>query len=120
MACPQPPQGPSSATLEGPGRRGGEFIGGEWFRFLRRQGIRRAIRIRRDTILDELRADEWFETVQEGEFKVIAEKTCVFGEPMRAAKRPHASKRLLGVVLLKTGAALAKKWWRRGLPQETS
>ncbi len=60
-----------------------EFIGIEWFRFLRRQGIRRAIRIRRDIILDELRADEWFETVQQGEFKIIAEKTYVFGEPMR-------------------------------------
>jgi hypothetical protein len=27
----------------------------------------------------------------------------------QAAKRPHASKRLLGAVLLKTGAVLAKK-----------
>jgi hypothetical protein len=35
-----------------------EFSGSEWFRFLRRQGIRRAIRICRDTILDELRADK--------------------------------------------------------------
>ena len=60
-----------------------EFTLSEWFRFLRRQDIRRAIRIRRNTTLDELRADEWFETVQQGEFKVIAEKTCVFGEPMR-------------------------------------
>jgi len=37
------------------------FIGAEWFRFLRRQGIRRVVRIRKDTILDDLRADEWFD-----------------------------------------------------------
>lgn len=37
-----------------------EFIGAQWFGFLRRKGIRRAVRIRKDTVLDELRAEEWF------------------------------------------------------------
>ncbi len=60
-----------------------EFIGAEWFRFLRRQGIRRAIRIRKDTVLDELRADDWFGDLQPGQFRMIAEKTLVFGEWMR-------------------------------------
>lgn len=60
-----------------------EFIGAEWFRFLRRKGIRRAVRIRKDTILDELRANEWFDDLQPGQFRMIAEKTCVFGEWMR-------------------------------------
>ncbi|WP_161884417.1 transposase [Deinococcus alpinitundrae] len=60
-----------------------EFIGAEWFRFLRRQGIRRAVRIRKDTILDELRADEWFDDLPPGEFRMIAEKTAVFGAWMR-------------------------------------
>ena len=60
-----------------------EFIGAEWFRFLRRQGIRRAVRIRKDTVLDELRADEWFDDLQPGQFRMIAEKTMVFGEWMR-------------------------------------
>jgi Transposase DDE domain len=36
-----------------------EFIGAEWFRFLRRQGIRRAVRIRKNTVLDELPAGQW-------------------------------------------------------------
>ena len=60
-----------------------EFIGAEWFRFLRRKGIRRAIRIRKDTVLDELSADEWFHDLQPGQFRMIAERTTVFGEPMR-------------------------------------
>ncbi len=41
------------------------------------------MRIRKDTILDELRADEWFDDLQPGQFRMIAEKTCVFGEWMR-------------------------------------
>jgi len=60
-----------------------EFIGAEWFRFLRRKGIRRAIRIRKDMVLDDLQADEWFGDLQPGQFKMIAEKTWVFGEWMR-------------------------------------
>jgi len=58
------------------------FIGAEWLRFLQRQGIRRAVRIRKDTILDDLRADEWFDDLQPGRFRVIAEKASVFGEWM--------------------------------------
>uniref|UniRef100_UPI00137A64E9 transposase n=1 Tax=Deinococcus alpinitundrae TaxID=468913 RepID=UPI00137A64E9 len=60
-----------------------EFIGAEWFRFLRRQGIRRAIRIRKDTLVDGLRAEEWFNDVQQGEFREVADKVCVFGEWLR-------------------------------------
>jgi len=60
-----------------------EFIGAEWFRFLRRKGIRRAIRIRKDTVLDELSAAEWFQDLQPGQFRMIAERTTVFGEVMR-------------------------------------
>ena len=52
-----------------------EFIGAEWFRFLRRKGIRRAIRIRKDTVLDGLSADEWFRELQPGQFRMIAERT---------------------------------------------
>jgi len=66
------------------------FIEAEWLRFLRRQGIRRAVRIGKDTILDDLRADEWFDDLRLGQFRMIAEKTCVFGEWMRivATKSP--------------------------------
>lgn len=59
-----------------------EFIGAEWFRFLRRQGIRRAVRIRKNTVLDELSAGQWFDDLQPGPFSVISEATWVFGERM--------------------------------------
>ena len=74
--------GPSSARWKGL-VADREFIGAEWFRFLRRKGIRRAIRIRKDTVLDELSADEWFRELQPGQFRMIAERTTVFGESMR-------------------------------------
>ncbi|WP_084047240.1 IS4 family transposase [Deinococcus hopiensis] len=60
-----------------------EFIGAEWFRFLRRKGIRRAVRICKDTVLEELAAETWFQDLQQGQFRMIAEKTQVFGERMR-------------------------------------
>ncbi len=84
-----------------------EFIGAEWFHFLRRQGIRRAIRIRKDTILDELRADEWFDDVQQGEFRVIAEKAQVFGEWMRvvATRSPEGD-----LVIIATDFGVWETW----------
>ncbi|MFC6668674.1 transposase, partial [Deinococcus radiopugnans] len=35
------------------------------------------------TVLDELSADEWFGELQPGQFRMIAERTTVFGESMR-------------------------------------
>ena len=61
-----------------------EFIGGEWFRFLRRKGIKRAIRIRRNAVVDELRIDTWFGDLQVGEVRCLAEKAYVYGEVMHA------------------------------------
>ena len=83
-----------------------EFIGAEWFHFLRRQGIRRAIRIRKDTILDELRADEWFDDVQQGQFRVIAEKTQVFREWMRVV----ATKSPAGDLIIATDFGVWETW----------
>ena len=60
-----------------------EFIGQDWFRFLRRKGIKRAVRIKKNTRLDELRADEWFDDLEVGQFRTLEEKTYVFGEVMR-------------------------------------
>lgn len=60
-----------------------EFIGAEWFRFLRRKGIRRAVRIRKNTVLDEISANTWFQDLRPGQFRMIAEHTEVFGERMR-------------------------------------
>lgn len=60
-----------------------EFIGAEWFRFLRRKGIKRAVRIKKNIKLDGLRGDEWFQDIQHGEFRCLAEKAYVFGEVMQ-------------------------------------
>ena len=51
-----------------------EFIGREWFRFLRKVGIRRAIRIKKDARIDGLRADQWFEGLEVGKFQCLAER----------------------------------------------
>ena len=53
------------------------------------QGIRQAVRIQKNTVLDELPAGQWFDNLQPGQFSVVSEATCVFGERMRAAERPH-------------------------------
>lgn len=60
-----------------------EFIGGEWFRFLRRKGIKRAIRIRKNAVVDELRVDTWFGDLKVGEVRCLAEKAYVYGEVMQ-------------------------------------
>lgn len=60
-----------------------EFIGAEWFRFLRKKKIKRAIRIKKNTMLDGLRASEWFDDIKIGEYRCLAEKAPVFGEVMQ-------------------------------------
>ena len=51
-----------------------EFIGQLWFTFLRARGIRRVIRIRADTVVDELRTEVWFKTVQTGQWHGLFQK----------------------------------------------
>ncbi|WP_229784182.1 hypothetical protein [Deinococcus sedimenti] len=58
-----------------------EFIGGAWFRFLRRKDIKRAIRIRKNAMADELRVDAWFGDLKVGE--VSCERGNVYGEVMQ-------------------------------------
>lgn len=60
-----------------------EFIGGAWFTFLREQGIKRAIRIRKNAVVDGLRIDEWFGDVRAGEVQCLFEKADVYGERMQ-------------------------------------
>ena len=84
-----------------------EFIGAEWFRFLRRRGIRRAIRIRKNTVLDELPASQWFDDLQPGQCSVISEATWVFGERMRvvATKSPFGD-----LVIIATDFGVWETW----------
>ncbi|MHA0034198.1 transposase [Deinococcus sp. PESE-13] len=55
-----------------------EFVGYLWFAFLRKRRIRRAIRIRADTIVDEMRVDEWFGHIQVGKWHTLLEKAWVY------------------------------------------
>ncbi|UID71948.1 hypothetical protein DRO_B0005 (plasmid) [Deinococcus radiodurans R1 = ATCC 13939 = DSM 20539] len=84
-----------------------EFIGAEWFRFLRRQGIKRAIRIRQTDMLDDMNGKEWFEHVQHGHFHEIGEKVFVFGELMRvvATRSPTGD-----LVIIATDFSARKTW----------
>ncbi|GAA5441819.1 hypothetical protein Dcae01_03360 [Deinococcus caeni] len=84
-----------------------EFIGAEWFRFLRRQGIKRAIRIRHSDMLDDMSGKEWFEHVQHGHFHEIGEKVFVFGELMRvvATRSPTGD-----LVIIATDFNARKTW----------
>ncbi|WP_309570122.1 transposase [Deinococcus sp.] len=60
-----------------------DFIGQDWFRFLRRKGIKRAIRIRKNTRQGGLHASDWFADLQVGAFRELMERTAVYGEIMR-------------------------------------
>jgi len=56
-----------------------EFTLGAWFAFLRQQRIERAIRIRKDAVVDGLRISEWFDDLQVGEIRCLfdrAEVSC--------------------------------------------
>ncbi|WP_370657280.1 transposase [Deinococcus sp. KNUC1210] len=84
-----------------------ELIGAEWFRFLRRKGIRRAVRIRKDTVLDELPASHWFDDLQQGQFSMISEATWVFGERMQVV----ATRSPLGdLVIIATDFGVWETW----------
>ncbi|WP_415814843.1 IS4 family transposase, partial [Deinococcus marmoris] len=56
-----------------------EFVGKQWFTFLRKRRIRRVIRIRADSVVDELRVDQWFGDVQIGKKRCLFEKGWVYG-----------------------------------------
>lgn len=60
-----------------------EFVGQDWLRFLRRQGIKRAIRIKKNARLDGLLASEWFADLPVGAVRELMERTAVYGEIMR-------------------------------------
>lgn len=60
-----------------------EFIGQEWFSFLRDRKIRRCIRIREDTLLDEEPARAYFQNLLPGEVRGVFEQAWVYGSWMQ-------------------------------------
>jgi hypothetical protein len=84
-----------------------EFIGQDWFTFLRKRGIRRVIRIRADTVVDELRTDVWFHTVQTGQRRCLFEKGWVYGSLMQVVATRDADGDL---VVLATDLNVWETW----------
>lgn len=60
-----------------------EFIGQDWFSFLRRRKIKRCLRIRLDTLVDEVRVDEAFADVQIGQTVGVFDKAYIYGNLMQ-------------------------------------
>lgn len=60
-----------------------EFIGQEWFSFLRDRRIKRCIRLRENTLLDNEAAREFFQTLKPGEVRGVFEQVWVYGSWMQ-------------------------------------
>ncbi|SMB84305.1 IS4 family transposase [Deinococcus hopiensis] len=60
-----------------------EFVGQEWFSFLRARQIKRCIRIRENTVLDEDPARHYFQNLKPGEVRELLERVWVYGSWMR-------------------------------------
>ncbi|WP_293913563.1 IS4 family transposase [Deinococcus sp.] len=60
-----------------------EFIGADWFSFLRRRKVKRCLRIRVDTLVDGARVDEAFADVQIGQTVGLFDKAYVYGNLMQ-------------------------------------
>ncbi len=84
-----------------------EFIGQGWFEFLRKRKIRRAIRIRMDSVVDELRVDTWFDDLELGQFRCLFERGYVYGQVMQVV----ATKSSAGdLVVIATDLHLWETW----------
>lgn len=84
-----------------------EFIGQLWFTFLRTRGIRRVIRLRADTVVDELRTEVWFKTVQTGQLQCLFQKGWVYGSLMQVVATRDADGDL---VVLATDVSVWETW----------
>jgi hypothetical protein len=73
----------------------------------RQRGIRRVIRIRADTVVDELRTDVWFETVKAGQLQCLFEKGRVYGSLMQVVATQGADGDL---VVLATDVSIWETW----------
>lgn len=73
-----------------------EFIGQEWFTFLRQRGIKRCIRIRENVLVDEEPARKIFQDIQPGQIRGLFERAWVSGSWMQVvATRSPTGERVL-------------------------
>ena len=84
-----------------------EFIGAQWFTFLRKRKIRRVIRLRADSVIDTLRAATWFDDVQLGEFRCLFERGNVYGSVMQVVATRSADGDL---IILATDVSIWEAW----------
>lgn len=59
-----------------------EFIGQEWIQGLARAGIRICVRVRQDTLIDDLPASDWLQGLQPGRTGILVDGAEVYGQPM--------------------------------------
>ncbi|AFZ69263.1 helicase, type I site-specific restriction-modification system restriction subunit [Deinococcus peraridilitoris] len=60
-----------------------EFVGAQWFAALKKRRIRRCIRIRDDTLLDDVPVREAFTDLKQGQLRGVVEREPVYGTPMQ-------------------------------------
>ena len=84
-----------------------EFVGRHWFTFLSERKIRRVIRIRADSVVDELRVDQWFGDVQIGKKRCLFEKGWVYGCMMQVVATRAADGNL---IVLATDLSVWDTW----------
>lgn len=73
-----------------------EFVGQEWFTFLRQRGIKRCIRIRENILVDQEPARKVFQDIQPGQIRGLFERAWVSGSWMQVvATRSPAGERVL-------------------------
>lgn len=84
-----------------------EFVGRSWFTFLQKRKIRRVIRLRADTVVDELRTDVWFSDIQTGQLHCFFQKGRVYGSLMQVVATRDADGEL---VMLATDVSIWETW----------
>ena len=84
-----------------------EFIGTQWFTFLRKRKIRRVIRLRADSVIDTLRAAVWFDDVQPGKLRCLFERGNVYGSVMQVVATRSADGDL---IILATDVSIWEAW----------
>lgn len=93
-----------------------EFVGEEWFKFLRQKKIKRCIRIKETTRMDELLVRDHFKNLQPGSVRGLMEKAQVYGSLMQVvATLSPAGERVIVASDLSIWDTLQTYRWRWGI-----
>ena len=103
--------------------RAREFIGGEWFRFLNRKGIKRTIRVRKNAVVAELRVDTGFGDLKVGEVRCLAERAYMYGEVMQVVATRSLAGDLVAIATdfsVRDTCVVYRTRWSVGAPSPAS